>query len=64
VDLVEALGNETYLLVHLVENPALFLQVRIAPDRAVKVGDRISLGIAIKKIHLFDGKSEKSLKVL
>ena len=64
VDLVEALGNDTYLLVHLVANPALSLQVRVAPEHRLRLGDRLWLGIAINKIHLFDAKTEKSLRTL
>jgi multiple sugar transport system ATP-binding protein len=64
VDLVEALGNDTYLLVHLVANPTLSLQVRVAPEHRLRLGDRLWLGIAIDKIHLFDAKTEKSLRTL
>ncbi|XWK89142.1 MAG: ABC transporter ATP-binding protein [Phormidium sp.] len=56
VDLVEALGNETYLSVHLLDetNPNLTLQVRVPPERQVSIGEKISLALQSKKIHLFD----------
>lgn len=61
VDLVEALGNETYLLVHLVTDPAQSLQIRIPPNRSVKLGDTLWLAIALDKIHLFDAKTEQAI---
>jgi multiple sugar transport system ATP-binding protein len=61
VDLVEALGNETYLLVHLTETPDQLLQVRIPPDRSVKLGDTLWLAIALDKIHLFSAKTEQAI---
>lgn len=56
VDLVEALGNETYLSV----SPATptdisnSLQVRVAPDRVVHVGEQLWLALTSEKIHFFD----------
>jgi multiple sugar transport system ATP-binding protein len=56
VDLVEALGHETYLSVSLAGNsPTLCnLQVRVDPDRAVRPGEQLWLAIPPDKIHLFD----------
>jgi len=57
VDLVEALGNETYLSVSPSESAPLAiasLQVRIAPDRVVRVGEQLWLSLAPDKIHFFD----------
>ncbi|MBW4497667.1 MAG: ABC transporter ATP-binding protein [Oscillatoria princeps RMCB-10] len=56
VDLVEALGHETYLSVSLAGNsPApCSLQVRVDPDRAVRPGEQLWLAIPPDKIHLFD----------
>ena len=54
VDLVEALGNETLLSVHLAGDRSTILQVRIPPDRPVRVGEQLWLSLAIDKIHLFD----------
>jgi hypothetical protein len=47
-----------------VANPTLSLQVRVAPEHRLRLGDRLWLGIAIDKIHLFDAKTEKSLRTL
>jgi multiple sugar transport system ATP-binding protein len=51
VDLVEALGNDTYLSVTFA---GIGMQVRVEPDRAVRVGEELWLAIALDKIHLFD----------
>jgi multiple sugar transport system ATP-binding protein len=58
VDLVEALGHETYLSVSLGETP---MQVRVESDRAVQVGDELWLTIAPDKIHLFDPETGLAL---
>ena len=52
VELVEALGNDTYLTVSLAE--ASPLQVRTAPDQLVQMGDQLWLSMVVDKIHLFD----------
>ncbi|NJP11600.1 MAG: ABC transporter ATP-binding protein [Leptolyngbyaceae cyanobacterium RU_5_1] len=57
VELVEALGSETYLSVSLMgssASPSLPLQARIEPDREVQVGDQLWLAIVPDRIHLFD----------
>ncbi|PZV04928.1 MAG: sugar ABC transporter ATP-binding protein [Leptolyngbya sp.] len=57
VELVEALGSETYLTVRWLDAPTarpMLLQARIEPDHSVKVGDDVWLAIAQDKIHLFD----------
>lgn len=63
VDLVEALGNETLLSVHLLgdTNPNLTLQVRIPPEKQVSIGDKISLALESKKIHLFDSETNLAI---
>ena len=53
VDLVEALGNETYLSVHLVKAKDITLQVKIPGDKAITRGDSLYLAIDLDKIHLF-----------
>ncbi len=63
VDLVEALGNETLLSVHLTDAPSSIMQVRIPPDRPVEIGERLWLSLAINKIHLFDEQTGRSLRV-
>ncbi|MDX2216259.1 MAG: ABC transporter ATP-binding protein [Oculatellaceae cyanobacterium bins.114] len=59
VERVEALGSETYLSVSFVNSSTeeSELQVRIEPDRPVRVGEEIWLAIAPDKIHLFDAKT-------
>ena len=59
VDLVEALGNETYLSVNPSESAltATAVQVRIAPDQVVRVGEQLWLSLALDKIHFFDPDS-------
>lgn len=54
VELVEALGSETYLAVSLLTAPETTWQVRIEPDRAVHLTEKLWLAIAPDKIHLFD----------
>lgn len=62
VELVEALGSETYLVVSLIgaEEP-LTLQARIEPDRPVSLGEELWLSIAPDKIHLFDAQTGATL---
>jgi multiple sugar transport system ATP-binding protein len=55
VELVEALGHETYLAVQPLSDPEpTLLQVRVNPDQHVQVGDRLNLALNLEKIHLFD----------
>ena len=68
VELVEALGNETYLSVSLVSlthssvaTTSNNLQVRIAPDQVVKIGQQLWLSLAADKIHLFDPETGSAL---
>jgi multiple sugar transport system ATP-binding protein len=63
VDLVEALGNETYLSVHLLEetNQNFALQVRVPPEKQVNIGEKIWLALESKKIHLFDQQTNLAI---
>ncbi len=61
VDLVEALGSETYVFVHLAANPNTTLTVSLTPDRAIAVGDSIWLSIELDNIHLFTVDSGRSI---
>ncbi|MDX2098679.1 MAG: ATP-binding cassette domain-containing protein [Leptolyngbyaceae cyanobacterium bins.59] len=57
VERVEALGSETYLAINWLGQQAGLtspLQVRVSPDRLIRLGDGINLSIAIDKLHLFD----------
>jgi multiple sugar transport system ATP-binding protein len=60
VDLVEALGNDTYLSVHLQEHPEK-LQVRVPPEYNYREGDLLWLSLNLEKIHLFDPFNGKNL---
>lgn len=60
VDLVEALGNDTYLVVSL-QNEQSPLQVRINPDQPVRTGDRLWLHPMLEKVHLFDTSTGMSI---
>ncbi len=65
VELVEALGNETYLSVIPVgtTNTATTpLQVRIPPDRIVSIGEQLWLSLTPEKIHFFDPDTGKAIK--
>lgn len=58
VDVVEALGSETYIVASLVgEALPKPLQARIEPDWMVHPGEELWLAIAPDKIHLFDAKT-------
>ncbi|MEG3862699.1 ATP-binding cassette domain-containing protein [Microcoleus sp. herbarium12] len=61
VEIVEALGHETYLRVCLTDAPAVQMQVRIPPERSVRVGEELWLAIAHDKIHLFDPDTELAI---
>jgi multiple sugar transport system ATP-binding protein len=56
VETVEALGNDTYIAVKIqnLEPPNQTIQVRVAPDKSVQVGEEVWLSATIDKIHLFD----------
>jgi multiple sugar transport system ATP-binding protein len=62
VDLVEALGNDTFINAHLSEDPNICLQVRIPPDRPIKIGETIWLSLDINKLHFFDPDTEKAIE--
>ena len=60
VDLVEALGSETYISAHLTADAKTQLTVSLPPDRQIAIGDSIWLAIDTSKIHLFtvdDGRT-------
>ncbi len=60
VELVEALGNDTYLSVNLAEIHSL--QARIPADQRVQIGEQIWLSIAVDKIHLFDPQTNLAVR--
>ena len=66
VETVEALGNDTYIAVKVqnLEQPNLTLQVRVAPDKLVAVGEEVWLSVSIDKVHLFDRDTGLAIKVV
>ncbi|BAY13296.1 ABC transporter ATP-binding protein [Calothrix sp. NIES-2098] len=59
VDLVENLGNDSFISARLGEsgfstNTSDYLQVRVPPERSVSVGDQLWLSLIPDKIHFFD----------
>ncbi|HIK29235.1 MAG: ATP-binding cassette domain-containing protein [Oscillatoriaceae bacterium SKW80] len=58
VELVEALGHETYLSVRLIEDSGVKeqqrIQVRVDAERCFRLGEKIWIAIAPDKLHLFD----------
>ena len=61
VDLVEALGNETYVTGHLAQQPNSKIIASIPPDKIISTGETIFLAIALDKIHLFDSQTTESI---
>ena len=66
VELVEALGHETYLSLHLAARgadplPIESLSARINPYQQVKTGEQLWLAIQLDKIHLFDDQTETAI---
>ncbi|MBS9384429.1 MAG: ABC transporter ATP-binding protein [Dolichospermum sp. BR01] len=66
VDLVENLGNDTFLAVKI-SDPDLqnvdgqTLQVRVPPDRFIKINDQLWLSFVPDKLHFFDPKTELAI---
>jgi multiple sugar transport system ATP-binding protein len=65
VDLVENLGNDTFLSSQIIvpgfqrqSFSDASLQVRIPPDRIVKMGEQIWLSLTPEKLHFFDQDTE------
>ncbi len=67
VDLVENLGNDSFLTVKIAEpgsqptTTANYLQVRIPPDRFVQAGEQLWLSLTPEKIHFFDPETELAI---
>jgi multiple sugar transport system ATP-binding protein len=62
VDLVEALGNDTYITAHLTQEPQTVLQVRLPPDTEVNRGETVWLSMNLEKIHLFNAKTGNAIR--
>jgi multiple sugar transport system ATP-binding protein len=67
VDLVENLGNDSFLCVRIAEPGSQpsptnnYLQVRIPPERFVQVGEQLWLSLNPEKIHFFDPETELAI---
>jgi multiple sugar transport system ATP-binding protein len=67
VDLVENLGNDSFLAVKIAEpgskpaTTANSLQVRIPPDRFVQPGEQLWLSLTPEKIHFFGPETELAI---
>jgi multiple sugar transport system ATP-binding protein len=67
VELVEALGHETYLAVSLqlaefdTGQTQKFWQVRVSPDCTVRPGASLGVLLVLDKIHLFDAQTGKAI---
>jgi multiple sugar transport system ATP-binding protein len=68
VDLVENLGNDTYLATQVIvpgfqrqSFSDASLQVRIPPDRIVKMGEQVWLSLAPEKLYFFDPETELAI---
>ncbi len=68
VELVENLGNDTYLSTKLIQpnshkstTLSNSFQVRIPPDRIVRIGEQLWLSLTPEKIHFFDPETEQAI---
>jgi multiple sugar transport system ATP-binding protein len=66
VDLVENLGNDTFLSVRiadpdLAKTDGQALQVRVPPDRVINLGEQLWLSFIPEKLHFFDPETELAL---
>ncbi|HYW19302.1 MAG TPA: ABC transporter ATP-binding protein [Nodularia sp. (in: cyanobacteria)] len=67
VDLVENLGNDSFLSVQISETESQithtdnYLQVRVPPDRLVRVGEQLWLSLNPEKLHFFDPHTELAI---
>lgn len=68
VELVENLGNDTYLSTRLLEpgfQKGAFgtneVQVRVPPERFVRVGEQLWLSLTLEKLHFFDPQTDMAI---
>lgn len=66
VDLVENLGNDSFLAVRI-SDPDLAttdgqtLQVRVPPDRFISLGEQLWLSLVAEKLHFFDPETDLAI---
>jgi multiple sugar transport system ATP-binding protein len=65
VETVEALGNDTYIGVKILDldSADLHMQVRVSPDRVINIGEEVWLSATTDKIHLFDPDTGLALRI-
>jgi multiple sugar transport system ATP-binding protein len=65
IETVEALGNDTYIAVKILDldRVDLIVQIRVAPDKLVAIGEEVWLSATNDKIHLFDPDTGLALRV-
>ncbi|BAZ45836.1 putative sugar ABC transporter, ATP-binding protein [Chondrocystis sp. NIES-4102] len=61
VNLVEALGSETYISAEMLGDPQITLTVCLPPEQKVEIGDHLWLAIDLNKIHLFTGDDGRAI---
>ncbi|MGB7416852.1 MAG: sn-glycerol-3-phosphate ABC transporter ATP-binding protein UgpC [Thermosynechococcaceae cyanobacterium] len=61
VELVEALGAETYLSCAIAGDTSLF-QAKIPPEQRVEIGDTLFLAPQLDHVHLFDSETGMALR--
>ena len=61
INLVEALGSETYISASIADDVNTNLVASLPSDRPVFIGDTIWLAVEIEKIHLFTGDTGQSI---
>ncbi len=63
IQLIEALGTDTFILVKLLglNTPELTVQVRLPADQQLSIDQEVWLSLALDKIHLFDPQTTLAL---
>ncbi len=62
VELVEALGHETYLTASLEGAEAIIFNLRVAPTLAVAIKDRLWLALNPDTLHFFDAETGQTIQ--
>ena len=58
VEVTELMGAETYLYLNCEGNA---ITARVEPTSTAKAGDKIKIAFDLKKMHLFDKETEKTI---
>lgn len=61
VNLIEALGSETYIRGTLSDDSRTSITATLAPDTRVFLGESINLSINLAQIHLFDANTQERI---